>query len=252
MRKEMESGIAKKAVDLYGGKDLWSTTKYIAADVSTKGWAFVLKGRPFFDHAQLFMRVDKTFCKIKPIGKNHDISGVLDGADVRLENLQGEVMAERKNARDYFTVGRRLFYWDDLDMAYFANYAFWNYFTFPALLMNSKIIWKKTSNTTLQAIFPDSIPTHSRVQEFRFDAENGLLQQHNYTADIISRFAKAANVVLRHKKNNGVLYPARRRVTPRTWAGNPLRGPVLIDIEVHDFKLANSPQACFSPASKGG
>ena len=26
-------------------------------------------------------------------------------------------------------------------MAYFANYAFWNYFTLPNLLMNPAIVW---------------------------------------------------------------------------------------------------------------
>ena len=154
----MKSKIAKKAIELYGGEQLWSKAKYIEAEVSTKGWAFTLKRRPFFKHVKLLMEIGKPFCKITPIGKNHDISGVLDGSDVRLENLHGEVLAERKNARKYFPFGRRLLYWDDLDMAYFANYAFWNYFTLPALLMNKEIIWEEKTDGVLQATFPDFFP----------------------------------------------------------------------------------------------
>ena len=225
---------------MYGGEALWSKTKYIEAEVTTKGWAFVLKGRPYFDHARLFMEVGKPFCKITPIDKNHSVSGILDGADVRLENSQGEIIAQRENARDYFTFGRRLFYWDNLDMAYFANYAFWNYFTFPALLMNKEIIWKEITKEILQATFPDSIPTHSKVQRFHFNTENGLLYQHDYTADIISKYATAANVILKHDKRNEVLFPSLRRVTPRFGKGKPFKRPVLIDIEVHDFKLTNT------------
>ncbi len=232
----MKSEIAKRALELYGGEALWSSKKYIEAEVSTTGLAFVLKGRPYFDHARLLMEVDRPFCKITPIGKKQSISGILDGADVRLENSEGELIAQRENARDYFTFGRRLLYWDDLDMAYFANYAFWNYFTFPALLMNEEITWEEKTEKILQATFPDSIPTHSKVQTFHFNAESGLLSQHDYTAEIISTFATAANIVLEHKKRNGVLLPSSRRVTPR-FGNKPLTKPVLIDINVHDFKL---------------
>lgn len=239
----MKSNIAQKALDLYGGEKLWSKARFIEAEVSAKGWAFVLKGRPYFNHAKLFMEIRKPFCKITPIGKNQGLCGVLDEENVRLENSQGQVLAQRKNARDYFTFGRRLFYWDDMDMTYFANYAFWNYFTFPALLMNEEIVWEEKSPEIIQGTFPDTIPTHSKVQSFHFDAVSGLLSQHDYTADIISKYAKAANVILKHNKKNGLLFPSHRRVTPRTLKGLPSTRPVLIEIEVHDFKLINTSSA---------
>jgi len=163
--------------------------------------------------------------------------------DVRLENSQGKVITQRENARDYFTFGRRLFYWDDMDMAYFANYAFWNYFTFPVLLMNEEIVWEEKSPEIIQATFPDRIPTHSRVQFFHFNAENGLLFQHDYTADIISKHAKAANVILKYDERDCLLFPSLRRVTPRTRKGHPLTRPVLIEIKVHDIKLINTSNA---------
>ena len=233
----MLSNTAQKAIEAYGGIKLWQQSRFIEAEVSVKGLAFTLKRRPFFDHAKIIMEIGSPYSKITPIGKDKNISGVLIGNDVRLENSEGIVLAERKNARDFFPYGRRLLYWDDLDMAYFANYAFWNYFTLSSLLMNAKIEWFEKGNGILQATFPENFPTHSKIQEFHFDKSTGLLVQHNYTADIISKLAKAANVTCGHKESEGAVYANSRLVTPRNSDGKALKWPVLIDIQVHDFKL---------------
>ncbi len=233
------SKTALKAINGYGGIDLWKNSKYIEADVSVKGLAFTLKQRPFFRHAKIKMEIERPYSKITPIGKNKNISGVFDGKDVRLENSDGIVISERKNARKFFPYGRRLFYWDDLDMAYFANYAFWNYFTLPNLLQSSEIQWEEKSEGFLQAVFPDDFPTHNKVQEFYFDLKSGLLKQHNYTVEIISTLAKAANVVVHHNKSSEIFYPSRRIVTPRSSNGKALKKPILIDITVHNFRFTN-------------
>jgi hypothetical protein len=233
----MLNSTAEKAIEAYGGKKLWEHTKFIEAEVSVRGLAFTLKKRPFFDHARLRMEIDKPYSVLTPIGKNKGISGILEGHDVRLENEKNKIIAVRKNARQYFPYGRRLFYWDDLDMTYFANYAFWNYFTLPRLLMNEKIDWTEKSKGILIGKFPETIPTHNEIQEFHFDNETGRLIQHNYTAEIISGLAKAAHVVIEHSENENSTFPSLRRVTPKTKNGTPLNWPVLIEITVHSYKL---------------
>jgi hypothetical protein len=235
----MLSLTAQKAIEAYGGVELWRSAKFIEAEVSVKGLAFTLKRRPFFEHAKLRMEIDKPYSILTPIGKKKGISGILDGQDVRLENAQNEIVVGRKNARQYFPFGRRLLWWDDLDMAYFANYAFWNYFTLPRLLMNKEIEWTEKSEGFLIARFPKSIPTHNEIQEFHCDKETGRLIQHNYTAEIISGLAKAANVVLEQSENDNSLFTSLRRVTPRTKKGKPLNKPVLIEIKVHNYSLIN-------------
>lgn len=231
------SPTAQKAIDAYGGAALWKHSKCVDAVVSVKGLAFVMKRRPFFDHARVEAAIGRPFSKLTPIGRHSDISGVLDGDSVRLENENGEIISERTNARQYFRLGRRMLYWDDLDMAYFANYAFWNYFTLPRLLMHEEIAWNEKMEGMLEARFPKTIPTHSERQEFIFDKESGRLMQHNYTADVISRHAKAAHVVAAHSEKDGLAYPRSRIVTPRNRNGMPLKRPVLIAIEVHDYTL---------------
>lgn len=228
---------AQRAIDAYGGTELWQNHTHIEAEVSASGLAFTLKRRPIFEHAKIKMEIARPYSELTPIGKNKNISGVLNGPDVLLKDETGKIISERKNARNYFPFGRRFFYWDDLDMAYFANYAFWNYFTLPRLLQNPEISWKEKANGILEAHFPDHIPTHSPVQEFYFDTQSGLLLQHNYNADIITQLATAANVVLAHHTNDQVTYSSARRVTPRTKSGKALSKPVLIAIQVHSFKL---------------
>jgi hypothetical protein len=122
-------------------------------------------------------------------------------------------------------------------MAYFANYAFWNYFTLPKLLMNPSIIWNELEPGLLEANFPESIPTHCKKQNFKFDMVNGNLIQHNYTAEIISGLANAAHVIVSHSKMNGLNVPSRRIVSPKLPNGKALGFPVLIDIQVHNYKI---------------
>lgn len=229
---------AEQVINAYGGADLWMSATTIEAEVSVWGWAFILKGRPYFKHATITMDIAHPFSRLTPIGRNPQITGVLDGHDVRLEDdQQGTVISQRADARRYFPGGRRLLWWDDLDMAYFANYAFWNYFTLPALLMRDDIDWREIEPGTLEATFPASFPTHNSVQRFRFDPETGLLIQHDYTAEIISRLATAAHVIHAHTQGTELVYPSRRIVTPRAPSGKALPGPTLIDITVHDFHV---------------
>lgn len=233
----MLSPTAQRALDFYGGAACWNDATAVEAEVSVTGLAFTLKRRPFFDHARLRMEVARPVSQLTPIGKDPGLTGCLNGADVWLADAQGNKTVERRNARSFFPYGRRLLYWDDLDMVYFANYAFWNYFTFPKLLLNETIRWTEKQPGMLEATFPDTLPTHSRIQEFHFDTVTGQLLQHNYTADVISGLARAAHVIHAHKVINGLNIPVSRVVTPQTGSGRALKRPVLIAITVHDFRV---------------
>ncbi|HUF53071.1 MAG TPA: hypothetical protein VMR52_04770 [Dehalococcoidia bacterium] len=157
---------------------------------------------------------------------------------MRIESADGNVLASRDEPRKYFPGGRRRFRWDDLDFLYFAGYACWNYVTFPALLLRDDIEWSEVSNTTLEAKFPASIPTHSPVQQFQFDPQTALLRQHDYTAEVFGDWAHAANVVLKHGTSDGIPYPSKRWVTPRRADGTPRQFPLLVGIEITDWHLA--------------
>ena len=172
---------------------------------------------------------------MEPWGRR-DRTAVLQGGSVHVES-GGNVLSLRENARQYFPGGRRTFRWDDLDQVYFAGYAAWNYLVFPALLLRDDVGWRQVSDSTLEATFPAALPTHSAVQQFHFDSDTGLLRQHDYTAEVFGGWARAANVALAHGGSDGVPYPSRRRVTPRKSDGRPRGFPLLVGIEIADWRL---------------
>lgn len=231
------SETAKRAIAAYGGQALWQQAERVVANVSVHGLAVTLKGRTPFQRATVRCDVQRPRSSIRPIGTNPDVAGILEGGDVRLEDRGGQRLAERGDARMAFPSLRRQFRWDDLDMAYFANYAFWNYLTLPALLMSEQIQWREVEAGKLDATFPSSLPTHCPRQRFHFDVDTGLLRQHDYTAQIIGRFARAAHVIESHAVQDGLCFPNQRRVSPRGPSGRPLGWPTLIAITVHDYRV---------------
>jgi len=227
-----------KAINAYGGEAFWREAKYIEATIDAKGLAFLLKQRPTLQEANILIDIHRPYSEITPIGSNKDISGVLEDGNVYLKDQNGSVLKERKNAREAFGKLRRWLWWDDLDMAYFGNYAMWNYLTLPVLLLREDIEWTQTQPGILKAIFPDSIPTHSREQEFQFDLQTGLLKLHNYTPDIIARAAKAANRVVEHKRSSdGIIYASERIVTPQSLSGQTMEFPKIIELSIRNFKV---------------
>jgi hypothetical protein len=230
------SETAAQVIAAYGGA-LWRKARRFSAVVSARGLAFTLKRRIAFDYATISGEVQHPRLRLAPIGRRPDVACVLEGGDVRLEDAAGAVLERRADARRFFPGGRRAFYWDDLDMGYFASYAFWNYFTLPALLMNDEIHWEECAPGHLRAHFPTHIPSHCPVQDFFFDLGTGLLKRHDYVAQVIGGWARAAHVIEAHDAREGLSYPARRRVTPQAPYGQALPFPTLIAIEVHEFAL---------------
>ena len=65
----MLSTTAQKALDAYGGSQLWQNSKYLEAEISVSGLLFTLKRRPVFNHAKIIMEIAKPFSRLSPIGK---------------------------------------------------------------------------------------------------------------------------------------------------------------------------------------
>ena len=226
----------QRALDAYGGEAFWQAARTVRATVSTTGLAFVLKWQKPFRRVAVECDVRRPMTRLAPVSPE-GMTGILRGGDVFLENPPGREIARRESARSFFPYGRRLLWWDSLDQSYFAGYALWNYLAFPALLLREDIRWRQAGPDRLLASFPADIPTHCPVQEFLFDTASGLLKQHNYTAEIIGGWARAANVVVEHGAWNGIPFPSHRIVTPRKKDGSPATGPVLIDLVIHEWSV---------------
>jgi hypothetical protein len=171
------------------------------------------------------------------------LTGELHGtAAVRIRDAAGAVVAQRSEPRASFRSLRRQLAWDDLDFLYFAGYAIWNYLTAPFLFLRPGCalealepvrttagVWRR-----LRVRFPPDLPTHCPQQVFYFDA-NGRLVRLDYTAEVVGRWARAAHACEEHRWFDGLLFPTRRRVTPRAF-GRVLPAPTLVGITVHDIR----------------
>jgi hypothetical protein len=228
------SSLASRVLAAYGGEETWRTAQSVEVEASASGLLFTAKVRRGFECGRAHVEVASPRARFTPkewVGR----SAVLEGHDARIEDASGRVIALRPDARKWFPWGRRLVRWDELDLGYFAAYAFWNYLAFPALLLRDDIAWKELGPGLLEARFSPALPTHSAVQRFHIDPETGLLRRHDYTADVVGPFARAAHEVLAHDTSDGITFPSHRRVRPRI-AGRAL-GPTLVDLRIHTWTL---------------
>jgi hypothetical protein len=234
------SSLASRVVEAYGGERAWRAAAGVDIEASARGLLFTAKFRRGFSRGRVEVEISSPRARFTP-REWGGRSAVLDGHDVRIEDAAGNVLDSRADARRRFPWGRRLLWWDDLDLGYFAGYAFWNYLAFPALLLRSDIAWSEVGATMLEARFPPSLPTHSHVQRFHVDPETGLLRRHDYTADVVGPFARAAHAILAHGTSDGLPFPSHRRVQPRI-AGRAL-GPTLVELRIHAWtlRLKNTP-----------
>jgi hypothetical protein len=233
------SDLRARVLDAYGGAERWRAARRVDAVVSTRGLLFRAKWQRPFDRMRCSVEVHAPRGRLTPHEWGGE-TGVVDGPDVRLEGSAGELVASRADARRAFRGLRRQLFWDRLDLTYFGGYALWNYLAFPALLFRADIVWRELGPELLEGRFPPSLPTHCAVQRFHVSAATGLLAQHDYTADVIGRWARAAHRVLAHDRSEGVPYPSHRRVTPRGPWGRAVPGPTLVEIFVHEWRLVSS------------
>jgi len=176
-----------------------------------------------------------------------DERAVFDRGTVRIETCGGQQLATRADPRSAF-LGlsgiRRNIHWDSLDLAYFAGYAFWNYLTAPLLLTREDVAvteiqpWQEAGQhwRRLRATFPEQIDTHCRQQTFYVDA-GGLLQRHDFVAEPVGRWARAALFCSRHREFGGLVFPTRRRVVPRGPGGRVLSRPTLLALDFDEIEV---------------
>jgi hypothetical protein len=212
--------------------------------VQSSGWAFVMR----FQRGKLAdltgtVSTAEPHTVLSPYPKPGQ-RGVFDRGQVRIETDEGHVLSERTNPRAAIRSLRRNFWWDDLDLLYFAGYALWNYvaapfmFTRPGFELEEREPWEEDGAhwRRLHVVFPDDIPTHSREQDFYFD-EKGLLRRLDYTAEVFGSWAKAAHYCWDHEQFSGLVVPTRRRAVPRRRNGQPRMGVKIVSLRFGDVTL---------------
>jgi hypothetical protein len=222
----------------HGGAERWAAVEEVTATARTGGLALASKSRRR-NFAQVQARVSTGEPRaVFPSWPRPGRRGVFERDGVRIESDDGRVLAQRRNPGAGFR-GLRTVRWDHLQLLYFAGYAMWGYLTQPFLFaapgFEAREIepWEERGETwrRLAVTFPADVPAHSREQVFYFDAELRL-RRNDYTAEVFGRWARGAQYSDEHREFDGLLFPTRRRVYPRTSRNHPLRHPTLVWIDV--------------------
>jgi len=120
----------------------------------------------------------------------------------------------------------------------------WNYMTTPYLLTRPGVEvsegqpWRQGEQEwrRLEVIFPDGLDTHSRRQTFYFDAR-GVLRRHDYVAEVVGRWARAAHYCVDHAQAGGLVFPTRRWVRPIRPGNHSLPFPTLVSLELSELQV---------------
>jgi hypothetical protein len=233
--------LLEEVLEAHGGRKLWQSLDSIEADFSSGGLAFSLHLQPW---ALRGLKIS-----VQPHARRVVLrdfvhpgwSGVWTPNQVQIMDDDGVVVAQRQDPRSAFSRIDKQVRWNKLDILYFAGYALWNYLGFPFILESPGVTLVETDTNTreLQARFDPSVPTHSERQTFHIDA-SGLLTRHDYTADVIGKWANAANFCLASEVVDGLRFYTRRRVFPRFGTQTVLPFPTLVWIEIDAIRLTSA------------
>ena len=137
--------------------------------------------------------------------------GTFDRGDVRIERDGAATIVSRDHRATFAGRAKRR-PWAPADGLYFFGYALSNYLAQPFLLSHARFV--DADARSIRVAFADGWPAHCQVQRFWFAAD-GLLQRHDYTADIVGTWATGAHYVDDWIEVAGLMVPRRRRVRMR-------------------------------------
>lgn len=195
-------------IEAHGGRERWATVESVEVDLGCTGIALPMKRQ-----GEALSRV-KAVVDVKRPHVEFKGLGTFDGDTPRPPH-----MARRQH-------------WTNEDVVHFAGYALWGYVTSPFLFLEDDVEVDELSGNRLRVAFPERIPSHSRVQTFKY-GEDGLLEHLDYTAEVfLGTFGRARNFVLEHDVVEGIVVYTKRRIVPRY-----MPGPTLIAVKFSDVTI---------------
>jgi hypothetical protein len=235
--------VVDEAISAHGGRDRWRAVTSLTAPLSISGSLWSGKGHDgVLADATVFIDPHRQHLEFQGFGPRRSHTWFEPGL-VILRTENGTEIARRRDPRASFPHDPAAA-WDDIQVAYFASYATWNYLTLPFLLAAPGIevaevepwpggdpSWRR-----VRADFSGTATeTHNRLQYYNFDAQN-LLVRHDYDADVLGG-APASNEAGAYHEFGGIMFPTHRRVTARSVDGAAGTGPTLVAIDFGDITV---------------
>ena len=235
--------VVDDTVKAHGGLDRWLAVTSLSAPVSIGGSLWADKGYDgVLADAAVFVDPHHQHVEFNGFGPRR-LRTWFESGLVTLRSEDGTEIVRRRDPRASFPRDAAA-PWDDIQVAYFASYAIWNYLTPPFLLTDPGVEvtevepWPAADPSwrRVRADFEKTpIETHNRVQYYNFDSKN-LLVRHDYDADVLGG-PPASNQAAAYREFGGLLFPTRRRVTARDSDGTAGAGPILVSIDFGDIAV---------------
>src|ERR1700730_882632 len=238
------SRLLDKVLDAHGGLLRWHSSSMVEVTIVSGVKLWQIKGQPQ-DSAPRRMTValHREWASVRPFGAPDQRSDFTPER-IAIEELDGRVVAERATPRASFTGHVLETPWDPLQRAYFNGYALWTYLTTPFLLTLPGFTVTEIDTVHLAgkewagrgAPSPDSLASHSRVQEFYFNSDY-LLCRHDYRVDVAGGVA-AIQYVYDIVQADGIKLPSKRRAYRCGSDGRPMADELMVSIDLSDIHLS--------------
>lgn len=231
----------EEIIEAHGALWRWNKYNRIITTLSFGGMAFKMKFNNRGNKERRYIiSLDNPMVVIENYPRVGQ-QGVFTPEVVWIESFEGQRIKERGSPRSFFMRWPHSFFWDDLDLLYFAGYACWNYFNTPFLFTGAKFDfnllpeWKERGHSfkRIQAIYPEEIPAHCKLQTFYLDKQKRICR-FDYDPEVFASWAKAAHYCYDYKSFNDIWLPTKRRVVPRKADGKAVGGPTLVWIDVKE------------------
>ena len=237
------SDLLSEMLDAHGGLDTWRKLKEFTGHMSGGGPLFERIGWPDGVRDVNFTgSCDEQRISQWPIGREGSRSLVL--ADhATLSDSAGKTVAERHNPEEAFPDDPAKG-WDELNLAFFAGYAMWNYlaapfiFTLPGTETQELPPLDEDGRTLRRLVvrYPQGIATHSPEETF-FVSDEGLIVRVDYAPKVTGN-RPAANYASEHKRvEGGLVMPTRRIVKPKSPDG-AVQDMVVIQVDIDRLAYA--------------
>lgn len=238
--------IIERAIERHGGMHRYEQVQHIVCDVSTMG-GFAMARRGLNNRFPMPKRI--TLMPRQGRAVLHDFPApgrecVFDNGRVaEVASGATPVFDHDDHRKRMLSVSRFRRPWTTLDAAYFFGYAMTHYASLPFSLRGVKVVALKTREhgdwaARLDIEYPPGSHTHSRHETIYFD-KTGLLVRHDYTPEVSSPIARAANFLLEYRSFDGYLITERRKVFFRL--GRLVTPLVVMDASIKVAEVARVP-----------
>ena len=231
------------AVEAHGGLKRWSRVDAVTAAASITGEAWRVKGKADYLKNVVFT-VETKRERVTMDFPGQDKRSVFEPNRVEMQRRDGTVVASRDDPEASFQGQEPSTPWDDMHVAYFSGEALYTYCNTPFLctydgFSSEEILpievdgesWRR-----LRVTFAPNIKSHTKTQVFCFGPD-GLLRRHDYTVDVLGG-APGLNYASDYRDVEGIIFPMKRRIYAYAADGRPVKGPLLISIDMAEITLA--------------